>query len=188
MDLLHVGSTVPRKRIDALLRIFAGVKGTFANARLIRVGGPFTEEQNAMVARLGLAGSIVVLPHLERPALGAVYRRAALTLLPSEREGFGLPVVESMACGTPVVASDLPALREAGGTSAYYCPMSDIENWTARITTLLRERCDNPTGWADLCRSASTYAGRFSWGEYARRMTAIYAELHNSTSNGWVKE
>ena len=52
--------------------------------------------------------------------------------MPSEREGFGLPVLEALACGTPVVASDIAALREVGGYAAVYCPLDDIEAWTAR--------------------------------------------------------
>ena len=67
------------------------------------------------MAALGLGHNIRVLPFVDRPVLAALYRRASLVLLPSEREGFGLPLVEAMACGISVVASDLPVLREVGG-------------------------------------------------------------------------
>ena len=66
--------------------------------------------------------SLVQLPFLERPQLAALYRRASVVVLPSDREGFGLPVVEAMACGTPVIASDIPALREVGGSAARVLP------------------------------------------------------------------
>ena len=88
--------------------------------RLMRVGGPFTAAQQALVRELGLGDAIVVLPMLDRATLAAVYRRSALLLMPSEREGFGLPVLEALACGTPVVASDIAALREVGGFAAVY--------------------------------------------------------------------
>ena len=61
------------------------------------------------------ADAVRVLPFVSPEVLAAVYRRAAMTLLPSESEGFGLPVLESLACGTPVVLSDIPVLREIGG-------------------------------------------------------------------------
>ena len=75
---------------------------------------------NSAFARASSASldAIVVLPFVDRATLAAVYRRAALALLPSEREGFGLPLVEALACGTPVVASDIPVLREVGGDAA----------------------------------------------------------------------
>ena len=98
--------------------------------RLVRVGGPFTAEQQALVRELGLGEAIVVLPTLDRSTLAAVYRRSALLLMPSEREGFGLPVLEALACGTPVVASDIAALREVGGS-----PPSTARSTTSRRGT-----------------------------------------------------
>ena len=92
------------------------------------------------MTRLGLEPHIIVLPFLERRVLAAVYRRAAVVLQPSDREGFGLPVAEAMACGTPVVASDLPPLREVGGAMASYCPVGDVEAWTSTVSELLDER------------------------------------------------
>ena len=82
----------------------------------MRVGGPFTAAQQAQVRELGLGDAIVVLPLLDRSTLAAVYRRCALVLMPSEREGFGLPVLEALACGTPVVASDSPRCARSAGT------------------------------------------------------------------------
>ncbi len=115
VDLLHVGSTIARKRIDVLLRVFDSLRSAHRQLRLMRVGGPFTAAQQALVRELGLGDAVVVLPALDRSTLASVYRRSALLLMPSEREGFGLPVLEALACGTPVVASDVAALREVGG-------------------------------------------------------------------------
>ena len=126
VDLLHVGSTIARKRLDLLLRVFDSLRTAHRQLRLVRVGGPFTAAQQALVRELGVGDSIVVLPALDRSTLAAVYRRSALLLMPSEREGFGLPVLEALACGTPVVASDVAALREVGGFAVAYCGLDDI--------------------------------------------------------------
>jgi len=177
LEILHVGSTIPRKRVDVLLQIFGAVRKNFPAARLIRVGGAFTREQEQLVDQLGLAGAIVVLPQLERAVLASVYRRAALVLLPSEREGFGLPLVEALACGTPVVASDLPVLREVGGDAASYAPVAHVPAWTATIIELLREREQGTAQWAARRARGVERAGKFGWAEYANRMVELYRKI-----------
>jgi glycosyltransferase involved in cell wall biosynthesis len=176
-NILHVGSTVGRKRVDVLLRVFAAVRVEFPRARLIRVGGPFTAGQNELVERLGLKDSVFVLPFVEREVLAALYRIASVLLQPSEREGFGLPVIEAMACGTPVVASDVPALREVGGDAALYCPIEDITAWAATVRGLLREQLEQPHLWSNRGAVARAQAAKYSWAEHARRMVALYQEL-----------
>jgi glycosyltransferase involved in cell wall biosynthesis len=176
INLLHVGSTIKRKRIDVLLEVFAGVRREFPEARLIRVGGPFTADQLELVKRFKLQRAINVLPHLDRNVLAAIYRRAALVLLPSEREGFGLPVVEAMACGTPVMASDLPVLREVGGVAASYAPVADVSAWTESIGRLLCERDQQPEKWLGRRVAGKDQAAKFSWAEYTQKMIGVYQE------------
>ncbi len=176
-ELLHVSSTIPRKRIDVLLQVFAEVRKAVPEVRLVRVGGPFTEQQARTVEQLNLTDAIVDLPAVSRPVLAAVYRRAALVLLPSEREGFGLPVVEAMACGTTVVASDLDVLHEVGGTAAAYCSVGDISGWTDAIVNLLHEQRVDPAAWADRKETALAQAAKFTWEEYAARTVAVYQDV-----------
>jgi glycosyltransferase involved in cell wall biosynthesis len=176
-DILHVGSTIARKRIDVLLRVFAALRATDPQLRLVRVGGPFTAAQQALVRELGLERSIVVLPMLDRATLAAVYRRSALVLMTSEREGFGLPVLEALASGTPVVASDVEAMREVGGFAASYCPVEDIDAWHGTVARLLDERRSHPAQWTLRREAAIRRAAAFSWSRYASDVVAIYARV-----------
>src|SRR4029079_9960736 len=177
IELLHVGSTIPRKRIDVLLEVFAAVRAARPDARLIRVGGPFTGAQRAQARDLGVLDAVVVLPFVERSTLGAGYRPAALTLLPSEREGFGLPLVESLASGTPMVASDIPVLRELGAAAVSYAPVEDAAAWRDTILALLAERERTPARWRARQREGIVRAAYFSWSHYAARLADLYREV-----------
>lgn len=183
-DLLHVGSTIARKRIDVLLRVFAAVRQACPDSRLVRIGGPFTAEQGVLARELGVDGAIVVLPFLDRSTLAAVYRRSALVLLPSEREGFGLPLLEALACGTPVIASDIAALREVGGAAAQYCPPEDIGAWRAAVTSALAERRESPPRWRARQQAGMDRAAAFSWSRYTAELVTIYERLDAAAGSG----
>jgi glycosyltransferase involved in cell wall biosynthesis len=175
--LLHVGSNIQRKRLDVLLRVLAATRRIWPQVRLARVGGELTPEQKDLARQLGVAEAIISLPPLEREVLAAVYRRAAVTVLPSEREGFGWPVAESLAAGSPVIASDLPVLREVGGDAAEYAPLGDVAGWAQKINFLLAEKELRPAERQNRCEAARRQAAKFSLVEYGRRLLAIYEEI-----------
>jgi glycosyltransferase involved in cell wall biosynthesis len=178
MEILHVGSTIPRKAIDVLLRIFAAVRANMGpRVQLVRVGGPLTADQQALAHRLGIANAVISLPFLSRAVLAAVYRRANVVLLPSRAEGFGLPVIEALACGAPVVASDLAVLRETGGNAAIYCPVGDVPAWCTAVVELLDEQVGQAGPDANRRQAAIQHASQFTWRAYAQQMEAIYAEV-----------
>ena len=176
-EILHVSSTIPRKRIDVLLEAFAGFRSRWPDARLVRVGGPLTRDQQQLAERLHVADGIAELPFLDRAELAALYRRASVVVMPSDREGFGLPVVEAMACGAPVIASDIPALREVGGTAAIYAARGDVESW---VEALVRFRAEHHDPAARACRRAVglAAAAKFDWRRYAAQMSDLYLQPH----------
>jgi glycosyltransferase involved in cell wall biosynthesis len=176
-DLLHVGSTIARKRIDVLLRVVAAVRRVRPDVRLVRVGGPFTAEQRVLVRELGLDDAVLVLPFVDRSTLAAIYRRSAVVLQPSEREGFGLPVLEALACGTPVIASDIQALREVGGAAVEYCAPEDVEAWTRMVAGALGVREARPAEWRQRREAGIARASAFSWSRYAAGVVAVYQRL-----------
>jgi glycosyltransferase involved in cell wall biosynthesis len=176
-EVLHVGSVVERKRIDVLLNVFAAVRKKLPSAVLVRAGGLFTTSQQELLRRLEIADAVKVFSHLSQHTLAALYRRAAVTLLPSDREGFGLPVAEAMACGTPMIVSDLPVLRETGGDAAVYCAAGDPRPWVPATLALLRERALQDEAYRQRVAKGLRQASRFTSMEYARRMSELYCRL-----------
>ncbi|MBC8165899.1 MAG: glycosyltransferase [Bryobacteraceae bacterium] len=178
--LLHVGSTIARKRIDVLLRILAGVRKRHPAATLLRVGGPLTDAQMGLARELGVAGAVRQLPFLSRETLAAVYRISDLVLVPSETEGFGLPVIEALACGRPVVASRIAPLQEGGGPAAKYCSVADIPEWVNAVESVLAEREKSPAAYRSGIAAGLLQASRYSWQQHAQTMSEIYLRLQQA--------
>ncbi|MCS6975604.1 MAG: glycosyltransferase family 4 protein [Gemmatales bacterium] len=170
--LLHVGSCIPRKRIDVLLNVFAVVRQQFPEMLLVQAGGSWTEPQREQIQRLGLEPSVRQWAGLSRAELAQLYRGARLVLLPSEAEGFGLPVIEALACGAVVVASDLPTLRETGGSAAVFAPVGNVAAWAKVVADLLVQPEHAPPREQRLA-----HAARFSWAEHARILRDTYVRL-----------
>jgi glycosyltransferase involved in cell wall biosynthesis len=183
LEILHVGSTIPRKRIDVLLRTFAGLAGEFPTARLIRVGGGFTPEQQQLAHALGIDGRVVEMPFVDRDVLAAIYRRAAVVLMPSEAEGFGLPIIEAMAGGRTVVASDIPVLREVGGEAALYCPVANVPVWIDTVSRALRQNVTREHAISGRRDAAIVRAAGFSWSAYAAKYAEIYRTMSASSAS-----
>jgi glycosyltransferase involved in cell wall biosynthesis len=174
--LLHVGSNVPRKNIEFLLHLFARIRSRWPDLHLVRVGDDFTRQQSEQIQDLNLAGAITKLPWLTTAELSATYRLVAMTLQPSLREGFGLPVAEALASGTAVVASDIPALREVGGAAAFFCRPGDLSAWTETTLHVLDLLSDLESNLR--IKSANRWhASRFSWSSHARETANIYRRM-----------
>jgi glycosyltransferase involved in cell wall biosynthesis len=177
--VLHVGSCIPRKRIDLLLEIFVALRPRHPDLLLVKAGGDWTAEQVAQIERLRLGDALCHFPRLGRPELAALYRRARLVLLPSEHEGFGIPVIEALACGAVVAASDLPSLRESGGEALVYLPVADVARWVETVHHLLEDPQSAPS---EACRLAQ--AERFSWQRHARIVADAYEALARGGRTG----
>jgi glycosyltransferase involved in cell wall biosynthesis len=112
-EVLFVGRLVAVKGLDVLIRAMPQIRATHPAARLSIVGdGPERPRLEGMVNSLRLASCVDFLGAVEQSGLVEYYRRVTLLVLPSLEEGFGLVVVEALGCGCPVVASDLPAVRD----------------------------------------------------------------------------
>jgi len=170
--LLHVGSAIPRKRLDLLLDVFAGVRMQFPELRLVQIGGTWTHAMEEQIARLGLANAIEQRRGLTRSELANYYRGALLVMVTSEAEGFGLPVIEALACGAPVLASDLPVLREVGSEAVMYRAVGDIPSWVEAAKCVLDDAAVAPPRELRL-HQASLY----TWQAHARTIGETYLRL-----------
>ncbi len=164
------------------MRVLAAVRQDLPGVRLLRVGGPLTPEHLRLAEELNIQDAIVQLGSITREMLGAAYRRADLLVHTAEAEGFGLPLIESMACGCRVVASDIAVLREISGPGAIYCSLDDIQGWRATVVRMLRDRVERCGAFEHDRKQALAHAARFSWTETARRTADIYQQvLHSAT-------
>lgn len=170
--LLHVGSCIRRKRVDVLLEVFARLRMARPDLRLVQVGGTWAPAHVELIDRLGVGPALVQVRGLSRAVLAELYRRAALVLVTSEAEGFGLPVIEALACGAPVLASDLPVLREVGGDAARYCPVADVTAWAETAGRLLDDPATAPPRELRLHQAA-----KYTWAEHARIIATAYRDL-----------
>jgi glycosyltransferase involved in cell wall biosynthesis len=170
--VLHVGSCIPRKRIDVLLRVFAEVRRAERDLELVQVGGEWTPDQRALIDQLDLGKSVRQVRGVDRETIAALARRALLMMLPSEAEGFGLPLIEGLACGAVVAASDLPVLREVGGSAAVYVPVADVPAWADTVLGLIRGSREAPDRAGRLAR-----ASRYTWEAHAGTVLDAYRRI-----------
>jgi glycosyltransferase involved in cell wall biosynthesis len=170
--LLHVGSAAPRKRLDVLLDVFARVRREVPDLQLVQVGAPLSPALRAQVDRLGLSASLTQPPPLPRAGLAALYRGATLVLLPSDSEGFGLPALEALACGAPVIATDLPVLREVAGDAALYAPPGAVDAWADLVLRALDGRTPLPPREKRLDQVKP-----FTWEAHARAILRAYQRI-----------
>jgi glycosyltransferase involved in cell wall biosynthesis len=164
--ILHVGSCVNRKRIDVLLNVFASLRKELPELKLVKISGEWSTEHKRFIDEHKLVPGIIHHTGLNRIELAEVYRRARVVLMTSEQEGFGLPVLEALACGTPVVATDLPVFREVGGAGALYAPLANIPAWVNAVKSVL-------SGNGPDRQTRLNVASGFTWHEYTRKVLEI---------------
>jgi glycosyltransferase involved in cell wall biosynthesis len=167
--LLFVGALQPRK--DPVVAIEA-LSLTSSDLRLVLVGPDKGGERDARdaVSRFGLNGRVEFAGHVAKDELARLYRGAEALVFPSRYEGFGLPVVEAMASGTPVVATAVGAVPEVARKAAILVDPADPVALAGGIERALSDR-------ERLVQAGLEQARKYSWRETARRTLAVYQEL-----------
>lgn len=171
--LLSMGNTKPHKDLPTLLRAFAQVNVRRPELRLLLVGRDVPGFAASVLGDTPTARRVAFTGHVDDPTLRALYAGAEVFVFPSRYEGFGLPPLEAMASGTPVVCSDAASLPEVVDEAALLFPAGDV---TAAAGAVLRVLEDGGV------RSSLVAAGRvrsalFTWEKTAAATVAVYREL-----------
>ena len=174
--LLAVGTLEPRKNLSRLLDAYAALQGRQRKEwPLVLVGGEGWQHQE-LLHRLETTPELAHARRLGRvdpEDLVALYNGAGLFVYPSLAEGFGLPIVEAMACGAPVVTSDQGAMAETAHDAAVLVDPMD----STALTEALDELIDDPNRRSALRQRGLDHARTFSWSSVARRTLALYHRL-----------
>ncbi len=172
--ILTVGTVQPRKNYQMLIRAFAPLAGRFSHNLVIAGGqGWLYEEMMAEVARQGLDGRVRFIGFVDDDHLPALYSGATLYVFPSLYEGFGLPILEAMGCGVPVLTSNASSLPEVAGEAAVQLAPQDEAAWTDAMAQLL----GNAGRRAEMVAAGFRQVQQFSWRKAAQQLLAIYDAL-----------
>jgi alpha-1,3-rhamnosyl/mannosyltransferase len=167
--VLGVGTLEPRKNLPRLIEAFAALPDALrAEHELVLVGALGWDTDETLQAVERHRGLVRTLGHVPADDLPALYRGAAIFAYPSLYEGFGLPVLEAMTAGAPVLTSGVSSLPEVGGDAAVYVDPRDVRSIRDGLAGLL----EDPPRRAELSAAAVARATRFSWARYAAQTLA----------------
>jgi alpha-1,3-rhamnosyl/mannosyltransferase len=172
--LLYVGSLKPHKNVSALIRSLAGLRDR-TDAQIVCVGERVEEDPalRAVCASTGIGDRVRSLGWLPEPDLIAAYRAATAVVLPSLYEGFGFPVLEAMACGTPVIGSNAASIPEVMGDAGILFDPSAQGELTAAIQSLLAD----PALRDSLRGKGLRRAKLFTWKRCAEKTLNLYRSI-----------
>jgi glycosyltransferase involved in cell wall biosynthesis len=171
--ILHVGTLQPRKNIPVLLDALAALKNRDINLVLAGGKGWQYDEIFSQIKNLGLTDQVRFTGYVRDEELPFWYNAAKVLVFPSVYEGFGMPIIEAMACGTPVIAANSSSIPEAGGEAALYFEPYDVE----KLTQQLAEIFENDNLLLNMRQSGFLQAQKFSWDRAGTETVRIYAQV-----------
>jgi glycosyltransferase involved in cell wall biosynthesis len=173
--LLFVGQMKLRKNILRILEAFARMRERRVDIALVLVGrrGHTSEGMDELIAHHGLAPHLFELGHVDDVLLPSLYSAAYGLVFPSLNEGFGLPVLEAMACGTPVLTSNTSALPEIAGDAALLVDPTSVEAITDGLNRLLDDTCLR----SELIEAGYIRSRQFTWSAAAAKTMRAYERI-----------
>ena len=177
--VLYVGDVNWSKNIQNLLEAV-----NKSEVNLVMVGQAVADESlaevreiNKLINKLNIKDKVFRIGYIKDYDLVAIYNLAQVTVLPSYYEGFGLPVLESMACGTPVVCSNVASLTEVGKNAAIFCDPNDSKDIASKISYVLNLDTKSKE---KLKNTSLKQASKFNWSKTARNTIEVYKSLHEN--------
>ena len=174
--IMHLGASDPRKNTARVIEAFAAMKNVAADRRQLVVAGLSPTAQNDFsnrAAGLGILDDVCLLGFVAEEELVLLYNMAQVVVYPSLYEGFGLPVLEAMACGAPVITSNVSSIPEVAGDAAILIDPTD----TAALVQAMMRLADDEVLRRELIARGELQVSKFSWRRAAQETLAIYEEV-----------
>lgn len=170
--ILCVGSFYPHKNLKRLIRAYKEIHAELPNLKLVFVGKEdhFSRQLNIKVEKLGLSKSVKFLGYVSDEDLAWLYQNASLYIFPSLSEGFGLPGLEAMSYGAPVVSSNATCLPEVYGDAAVYFDPTSSDD----MAQVILETLNNKELLQKLREAGPKHAKKFSWRKMAEQTLEVY--------------
>jgi glycosyltransferase involved in cell wall biosynthesis len=173
--ILYVGALTIRKNIERALQAFALINQQFPQLCFVLAGPHIWKKTpvEPVIQRLGIADKILLTGPLTDADLPALYNGATLFVFPSLYEGFGMPPLEAMACGTPVITSNTSALPEVVGDATIMVDPYDVEKLAEEMRRVLAD----PALQGEMREKGLARARRFTWERTTKETVAVYREI-----------
>lgn len=179
--ILYLGSEQSRKNFIFLIKSFYYLKKRYnLKIKLVKVGRPQIDKKQRqktfeLIKKLNLTNDIIFIDYIPEKDLTTLYNAANLFVYPSLYEGFGLPPLEAMACGTPVITSNTSSLPEVVGNAGIMIDPKNIQELTDAMYNVLK----NPELEKELSKKGLKRAKMFSWEKTAKETLKVYEEVCN---------
>lgn len=177
--ILFIGSLEPRKNVRTLIEAYARLPERLRQEFSLVVAGARgwkNSDVQDTVGRLGVEDHVTFAGYIDRADISTVYSMAEVFVYPSLYEGFGLPILESMACGTPVITSNTSSMPEVAGEAAELVTPTDTDELASALTRVL----DDEALRLDMRARGLERSGEFTWERCARETVGVYEKVYRS--------
>ena len=170
--ILYMGGRSPYKGFSDLAKAYSQWKFR-DDVRFVVVGEAWTKQEQELLSRLGIEDCVLLFNYVSDQQLCDLYNQARAFVYPSHYEGFGIPLLEAMVCGCPLIASDIPSTREVAGTVPFYFEVGNLEN----LVEVLNRCIETELRSSKQVKAGLDWARQYSWQKTAQAFLEVYRNL-----------